>query len=45
MPIRPKMLVADIDRYLRRRPRLREWVGVAFLLGFFAFCLTALVLS
>jgi len=45
MQIRPRSLLADLDRYLRRNPELRGRVGIAFLLGFFAFCIAALVLS
>jgi hypothetical protein len=45
MQIRPKTLIADLDRYLRCHPELRNNIGIAFLLGFFAFCVAAFVLS
>jgi len=45
MQLRPRSLLADLDRYLRRHPELRSLIGIAFLLGFFAFCIAALVLS
>jgi|GEM_PF-6153766 len=45
MQLRPRTLLADVDRYLRRHPELRSLIGIAFLLGFFAFCIAALVLS
>ena len=45
MQIRPRTFIADIDRYLRRNPELRSNIGIAFLLGFFAFCIAAFVLS
>jgi len=45
MQIRPKTLISDLDRCLRHHPELRSNIGIAFLLGFFAFCIAALVLS
>lgn len=45
MQIRPRTFLADLDRYLRRNPEVRSRLGIVFLLGFFAFCIAALVLS
>jgi len=45
MHLRPKYFLSDLDRYLRDHPELRSNLGIAFLLGFFAFCIAALVLS
>jgi len=45
MQIRPKNFISDLDGYLRRHPELRSKIGIGFLLGFFAFCIAALVLS
>jgi len=44
MHVRPRTFLADVDRYLRRHPELRSYIGIAFLLGFFAFCIAALAL-